>query len=175
MTDKLLLNVISKLPRCKNCEAVAVWHTRHATIAPYLCDDCFDKLDNARHYFSLDYADEIRALYKNEIIKKPDPKLYAFWSYDLYPYICGGEVTKSRRTDGEFHVETKEYGKGYWFNARKLMPLEEGKKLMAKIKGLECEYNNEAKALKLRFNKKLSELTDPYGMYPFEWANVKNG
>ena len=82
-------------------------------------------------------------------------ELYAFWTYDTFPYILGGEVTKM---DSCGQVETKEYGKGYWFKPCKILPLKEGVELMiqlnvlktarvTKIAKIDTEYKLKAKHL----------------------------
>jgi len=50
-------------------------------------------------------------------------KLYAFWSYDKFPYVLGGTVTKMH-DDGT--VETKEYGQGSCFTPIKIVPFKAG-------------------------------------------------
>lgn len=100
-------------------------------------------------------------------------KLFAFWGYDLFPYVLGGEVVLIKNVNGEnqveTHVETKEYGKGFRFMARKLMPLEEGKEIKRQIKLLEKEYEEEKRKLRTVYEQKLSNLTDPHNMNPLKW------
>ena len=66
------------------------------------------------------------------------PKLYAFWKYDQFPCVLGGEVT-NMSTDGS--VETIGYGKGSWFTPFKLVPLTEGRRIMSELNQLEHEYH----------------------------------
>jgi len=60
-------------------------------------------------------------------------KYYAFWKYDRFPGVLGGEVT-NMRADGS--VETVEYGKGFWFHPFKILPLTEGRQLANKLLSL---------------------------------------
>lgn len=101
-------------------------------------------------------------------------RLFAFWNYDLFPYVLGGEVTKI--SSCSFHhaenypvldaahcrVETKEFGKNQGFCAIKIMPYESGKKLRCALKTLEREYKKENDKLFLEFTKKLDELLAPH-------------
>lgn len=73
-------------------------------------------------------------------------KLYAFWKYDIFPKICGGEITQ---IDEEGNVETVEYGKNSWFKPNKIVSLKEGRKIKAKLNDLEMEYFKEAKILEM--------------------------
>lgn len=49
--------------------------------------------------------------------------LYAFWTYDQFPYVLGGTVTKMNDNGT---VETKEYGPGFTFDPLKVLPLKAG-------------------------------------------------
>lgn len=75
-------------------------------------------------------------------------KLYAFWKYDIFPEICGGEVIK---VDEEGNVETKEYGTNCWFKPGKLISLTEGKKIRLKLDNLKTRYRKEHGLLKTKF------------------------
>jgi hypothetical protein len=65
--------------------------------------------------------------------------LFAFWRYDLFPYVLGAQVIEMR-ADG--WVSTKGYGH-YWFKPTKLLPLVEGKKLWERL--LELQTNQRQK------------------------------
>lgn len=62
-------------------------------------------------------------------------KLYAFWKYDLPPYLLGGEVEEIR-PDGVAKI------KGYTslFKPVKVVPLEKGIKLHKKLKKTYAKY-----------------------------------
>lgn len=62
-------------------------------------------------------------------------KLYAFWKYDLPPYLLGGEVEEIR-PDGITKI------KGYTglFKPVKIVPLEKGIKLHKKLKKAYAKY-----------------------------------
>ena len=81
-------------------------------------------------------------------------RIYAFWKYDLFPYISGGEVTEI----GENLVETKEYGKGRWFTYVKIFPFKEGKKIQQKLDLLEEKYYQEKKELLKKFLKERNSI-----------------
>jgi len=69
-------------------------------------------------------------------------KLYAFWRYDHFPYVLGGEITQIL-PDGS--VETFGYGKGFYFQPFKIVPVAEGRKIQAKLDELRV---NEREAFK---------------------------
>ena len=71
-------------------------------------------------------------------------KMFAFWKYDLFPYVLGGEVEKM---DERGCVETKNYGPGRWFTPIKLLPVEPGRALLAKLEALEAEHDEALTAL----------------------------
>lgn len=62
-------------------------------------------------------------------------KMYAFWKYDLPPYLLGGEVEEIR-PDGVARI------KGYtgWFRTVKIVPLEKGIKLQKKLNKAKAKY-----------------------------------
>jgi hypothetical protein len=61
---------------------------------------------------------------------------YAFWKYDLFPFVLGGEVTKMHE-DGL--VETVGFGPGARFRPFLLLPLNAGQRLREKLDSLESE------------------------------------
>ena len=81
--------------------------------------------------------------------------LFAFWSYGSYPYVLGGTVTRMRE-DG--YVETKEYGPGAWFKPVKLLPLDAGKELNAKLRALDANYTKSLAAFQAGWNDEAKRL-----------------
>ena len=75
-------------------------------------------------------------------------KLYAFWMSDVFPYVNGGEITAM---DGKGQVETKEYGAGYWFQPKKILPVAEGTIIMAKLRQLSVDYDTAKNHLHQQF------------------------
>jgi len=82
-------------------------------------------------------------------------RLYAFWKYDHFPYVLGGEVTKML-PDGA--VETVGYGKGFSFTPFKIVPLEEGKKIVAQLQSLKDAKNKAEAEHRKEWNKRLEEI-----------------
>lgn len=82
-------------------------------------------------------------------------ELYAFWKYDLYPFVCGGPVVEMR-DDG--WVQTKNFGKGYWFKPIHLLPLKAGEELHRRIKSLECARVDGLKQFNQEWNSKLQAI-----------------
>lgn len=85
----------------------------------------------------------------------PLPQLYAFWRYDRFPYVLGGEIVRWRE-DGA--VETKGFGPGQWFHPIKILPVEAGKKLRAELEALEEKQRKEMKAVYDRMDVELAVL-----------------
>ena len=56
-------------------------------------------------------------------MKLAKQELYAFWSYDQFPYVLGGTITKIH---DDSSIETKEYGPGARFSPIKIVPLKAG-------------------------------------------------
>ncbi len=79
-------------------------------------------------------------------------KLYAFWSYDLFPYVLGGEI-KDMREDGLVLIEAYHS----WFKPILILPFEKGQKIREELKKIERSYKNEIE--KVRKNK-LAEVID---------------
>ncbi len=65
-------------------------------------------------------------------------RLYAFWTYDSYPYLLGGEVTKMLPNG---MVEVKGYGRGFAFVPVKLLPLETGKAFQDYLNELKSQHS----------------------------------
>lgn len=78
-------------------------------------------------------------------------KLFAFWKYDQFPFLLGGEVT---RVLPKGSVETKEFGAGYYFMPVKMLPLAEGKKINVELKALEHEYRVQKQGLHEKYMQK---------------------
>lgn len=80
-------------------------------------------------------------------------KLYAFWKYDLFPYVLGGEVVEMR-DDGR--VLVKGYGPGFWFKPIRLVPVKTGKAIKKKLDEIEARHNKAQKKLK---DEAMAEVT----------------
>jgi len=70
-------------------------------------------------------------------------KLYAFWKYDTFPYVLGGEV-KDINNKGLVYIVSY-LG---WFKPIIILPLEDGKIIHEKIKSISDDYTNEMKLLR---------------------------
>lgn len=80
-------------------------------------------------------------------------RLVAFWRYDLYPYILGGEATEM---DDRGYVHVPSYqGR---FKPIKILPYEPGMKLLEKLKELEAEYKNAQADLRGEWENKLERV-----------------
>lgn len=71
--------------------------------------------------------------------------LYAFWKYDLPPFLLGGIVELINK-DG--HVKIKDRYDGMRFKPAVLVPLEKGLALQQKLDEAQTVYEKETKAAK---------------------------
>lgn len=92
-------------------------------------------------------------------------KLYAFWKHSSFPYVLGGPVTKMNDNGT---VETKNFGKGYYFMPFKIVPLKTGQALQKALDRLEerhvaalrlfkAEWDKEAETLKNAINRGITK------------------
>lgn len=81
-------------------------------------------------------------------------EVFAFWKYDLFPFIHGGEVTE---LFDKGIVEVKNC-KGYRFKSFRLTNLKEGMELKQKLKQLEQEHRTEILAVNNKYINKVKEL-----------------
>lgn len=71
-----------------------------------------------------------------------EPTLFAFWDHGSYPYKLGGPITKIHDNG---MVETVNFGIGNTFRPVLILPLEAGKKINERLKGLDREHAQELK------------------------------
>jgi hypothetical protein len=91
--------------------------------------------------------------------------MFAFWKYDLFPYLLGGTVVKTRKEKDGIWAETKEYGRGYCFRVAFFLPTKIGKKLKEELETLRSEKDIETKKIHEKYKNKKSELLKLYGVY----------
>lgn len=82
-------------------------------------------------------------------------RLFAFWKYDLPPYVLGGEVT---RMNDNGAVETQNYGRNNWFKPIKLMPVKQGRILLERLEKREAEHRKAERELHDKLLKDLAEI-----------------
>lgn len=81
-------------------------------------------------------------------------QLYAFWSYDQFPYILGGTVAK---INDDSTVETKEYGPGYCFTPLKIVPLKAGMIIKQDLEKLKARRTKTLRGIELAFDEELKK------------------
>lgn len=86
---------------------------------------------------------------------------YAFWNYDHFPYLLGGQITKIREGGA---VQTVEYGQGNWFHPVTIRPLAKGKAIMAKLKELEIARKTGIAIVDRAYLSELNKLLEHNGM-----------
>ena len=78
-------------------------------------------------------------------------ELFAFWKYDLFPYVLGAKILEMKE-DGRVLAEGYS---SYLFRPIKILPLEPGRTLFAQLKVLKQEYDTNLELLKIDYDKKL--------------------
>jgi len=81
--------------------------------------------------------------------------LFAFWRSDTLPFVCGGHVTRMKENGS---VETKEYGKGYFWKPIKLLPAERGVELMRRFEALGKEHREAQRKFDAEWRAKAEKL-----------------
>jgi len=84
-------------------------------------------------------------------------KLYAFWKYDLFPYLLGGEI-ESFKEGGRVYVPS------YQASFRPVLILQgpEGQELQRRLHNLGSQFVSAQNALKLEYEAKRALLLDRY-------------
>lgn len=79
--------------------------------------------------------------------------LFAFWEYDLYPYMLGAKATK-------MNSEGKVYLPSYqgWVKPFKLLPVKPGKVLYKKVEALRASHRLAEQNIKDEYTKKLLDV-----------------
>ena len=80
-------------------------------------------------------------------MKKP---IMAFWPYMsafCNKHFCSGVVTD---IDNDGNVETKNFGRGYYFKPVAFFPVSQGKALQAKLDALEVKHDEEQGEMRKR-------------------------
>lgn len=85
-----------------------------------------------------------------------DVDLFAFWEYDLFPYMLGARVSK---IDEKGYVYADAY-QG-WVKPFKILPPGAGQELYEKVKQLNSIKRDKEKELKSEFRAKLFDII-PY-------------
>jgi len=81
--------------------------------------------------------------------------MFGFWKYDLFPFLLGGEITKTKIHDSKKCVESKEYGIGYYFLLDFSTSNKKGRKLLKELNILKTERLEEISTLDKKYKKKL--------------------
>lgn len=82
-------------------------------------------------------------------------EMYAFWKYDVPPYLLGGKIADIME-NGTVSIEG--YA-GYKFKPVAIVPLEEGLKLQMKLDAAEIKYNETIKKAKDDLDEVVKEIS----------------
>jgi len=85
--------------------------------------------------------------------KSKKQQLWAFWKYDLFPYVLGGEV-ESIECDGSVRV----FGGLVLMTPILILPKKEGQKRMDEIKRITNEYRRESDKLKTTYKSQVEKI-----------------
>lgn len=80
-------------------------------------------------------------------------KLFAFWEYDLYPYLLGAEIVEMLDSG---RVKAKGYD-GMIFTPVLIVPVATGRKIREKLQRLKDRYRKKSKELEELFVKKAQD------------------
>ena len=78
----------------------------------------------------------------------------AFWKYDQFPYILGGIIMGWSLNDPGY-IETKEYGKGYYFKPVKIVPASIGKRMLAELEQLKANRDDAMSKINVAYDELL--------------------
>ena len=85
-------------------------------------------------------------------------KLYAFWKYDLFPYLLHGEVTEG--PDDQGRIQADGYGSAL-FSPLIMLPYPAGEELGIKLDHLRADYDQQVKAVDDKFRVRLNGMLPP--------------
>ena len=80
--------------------------------------------------------------------------LFAFWRYDLFPYVLGGTVVEM---SDKGNIRTREYDY-MWFTPIKIMPLDAGKALWSRIDKVRNEHHVALREFDKEWRSKIEQL-----------------
>lgn len=83
-------------------------------------------------------------------------KLFAFWRYDLFPFVCCGTITDMNDSCGT--VETENYGKGSWFKPFLIVTETQGIKMRSAIAELTIARRTELRAVEKKYADELKKI-----------------
>lgn len=87
--------------------------------------------------------------------------MYAFWKYDIFPYLLGGEVDTEKPFRQDVNGGDLVFIKSYrgWFRPEFLIEDDETAKLLMKeLDTISSERNAEMEKLKRKFSRKISKF-----------------
>ncbi len=81
----------------------------------------------------------------------------AFWKYDRFPYCLWGTVTKIHDHDSNL-IETKEFGKGYYFKPFLILSDDLAKPIIESLKKLKNDKQIEEEKNYIKYKEKLDQI-----------------
>jgi hypothetical protein len=84
---------------------------------------------------------------------------FAFWSYDLFPYLLGAEFTKLKGK----HALVPSFGANAWITPLFVMGIAEGRKLRAGLDGLKALRSQTVDQINAKFRAELMDIVHKAG------------
>jgi hypothetical protein len=152
---------------CKNCSKVVPTYMKWRN--KRICRDC--DLQHAGFGNYVAYTDAGKAIEKEknaerakqEAEKKQYEHLkgcYAFWAYDLFPFLLHGRIVGSRL--GLFKIDG--YG-DYLFKPSYILPPDKGKELARKLNTMKLERDTQIGRVNRAFNAQRTGIVDLLELY----------
>lgn len=91
-------------------------------------------------------------------------KRYAFWKYDLFPYMLSGEIESrcGSKYPGKEYYCIKGYGNGHYFKPFLIVRGKKGEKLKNEVDNLRNEYRLAEIELKNNFKDRLRKMNSKF-------------
>lgn len=93
-------------------------------------------------------------------MKMKDQRLYAFWKYDQFPYVLGGEIGEFSDTGNRVYINSFDW----WFTPVAVVSYEYGILIKKTLDNLKEDYDNELRELKEHYRSKACAKFPPIGV-----------
>ena len=90
-------------------------------------------------------------------------EVYVVWKYDFFPYLIGGEASKTRIKNGKVSYYVNSY-RGWVDNPVYVMDTIEGRQFLDDIRILKADLRNEQDLLVKKFKERLNDIKTDYGL-----------
>ena len=109
----------------------------------------------------------IKEFSEREILEKINMLGYAFWKYDSFPFVLGGEFNKIN-DNGLVYVPSYQS----WFRPVAIVSLEAGKEIKNKLNKLKDQYLEDQEKLKLKHSALIKKTFTLASVLPSDWEEI---